>query len=74
MAPEIVCYCEHRLKNILPKSNLILPTIVAKVFWNWKFLESFEEILVNVFGDFCWSKSEVKVRAGAKAAPPQTLP
>ena len=42
MAPEIVCYCEHRLKNILPKSHLILPTIVAKVFWKWKFLESFE--------------------------------
>ena len=35
MAPEIVCYCEHRLKKILP-------TIVAKVFWKWKFLESFE--------------------------------
>ena len=39
MAPEIVCYREHRLKNIL---HLILPTIVAKVFWKWKFLESFE--------------------------------
>ena len=64
MAPEIVCYCEHRLKNILPKSNLILPTIVAKVFWKWKFLESFGELSVNVLvilkvfrkfsGDFWW--------------------
>ena len=49
MAPEIVCYCVHRLKNILPKSHLILPTIVAKVFWKWKFLESFLIILILLF-------------------------